>query len=99
MHINELIWSDPKRDQLSAITTYVHYEVVAMNARGQLTQVRKGGATETRQYGSVTGRPELFQVTHAAQQILDTQTIQFDVLGNLSHRAQGSHSETLSYHH
>ena len=83
--------------QLSAMTTNVHYEVLAMNARGQVTSQRKGGTTETRQYDPVTGMPSQFQVRNAAQQTLDTQTFQFDVLGNLTHRTQGSHSETLSY--
>lgn len=83
--------------QFSATTTQVHYEVLGMNARGQITSQRKVGTTETRQYHPATGMPDLFQVSNAAQQTLDTQTFDFDVLGNLTARTQGSHSETMQY--
>ncbi|MCC5888776.1 MAG: hypothetical protein JJT88_20245, partial [Gammaproteobacteria bacterium] len=38
--------------RFSATTTEVHYQVLGMNARGQVTSHRKGGTTETRQYNA-----------------------------------------------
>jgi RHS repeat-associated protein len=74
-----------------------YYRIEAMNARGQVTQMLKGGLRVYHRFDAATGLPEEIEARQLALTLIQDLRFTFDPLGNLEQRRDLSRNPSGSY--